>query len=234
MSEAGFDKSRVVVIVPSYNEGVRILNVVKKIKLQGYKNIIVINDNSDDSSEKEIRHEDIVVLHHVMNRGAGAATETGLKYCRDFLDYDTVVTIDADMQHDPSDITLLVEAHLHYHADVSIGNRFLDKSNEIPGITLFFNAIANLTTSILCMTHVRDSQSGFKALSRHAVNTIHLKQDRYAHCSEILIKAHQEKLKVIDVPIKVYYPEDIRNKGQNFINGVKTFFNLVYNVLIKN
>lgn len=228
------DRSRVIVIIPTYNEGVRILNVVKQVKLQGYENIIVVNDNSEDNSEKQLRHENVIVLHHVMNRGAGAATETGLAYCREFLDYDTVITIDADMQHDPADMDLLLEAHLHYKADVSIGNRFLDKSNEIPRNTLFFNAIANLTTSIICMTHVRDSQSGFKALSRHAVKVLELKQDRYAFCSEILIKAHQEKLKVIDVPIKVYYPEELKHKGQNLYHGIKTFFNLLYNVLIKN
>ena len=108
MHPINFDKSTVVVVIPSFNEGKRVEEVVLKVKSSGYHRMIVVDDCSEDGSTNHLKDHEVIVLHHLINRGAGAATETGLKYCRDFLDFDAVVTIDADTQHDAADIDSIV------------------------------------------------------------------------------------------------------------------------------
>ena len=229
-----FDKSNVVVIIPSFNEGDRIVQVVKSVKQKGYNNIVVIDDGSTDNSMELIKPYNVKVLQHLVNRGAGAATETGLTYCREVLKAETVVMIDADTQHDVDDIDELITAHVSQQADITIGNRFINHNESIPFKNWFFNQIANIITGIFAGKRVYDSQSGFKVFNRRAINQLILEQDKYEHCSEIFIKGHQLNLKIIDVPIRVYYPIEIKDKGQHFFSGIRTLINLLYSVLFKN
>lgn len=229
-----YDPSRIIILIPAYNEGSRVHAVVKDVLAHGFEQILVVDDCSTDNSMRAVRGEGVRVVSHIVNRGAGATTETGLAYCRTHLDLDAVITMDGDTQHDAADIDRLLKAHFEADADLTIGNRFDEENREIPKMTRRYNQVANITTSLICGKPVLDSQSGFKVISRRAVETIELHQDRFAHCSELIIKAHYHDLKVIHSPIKVYYPEEIRNKGQNFTTGVSTFFNLIQAVLFKN
>jgi glycosyltransferase involved in cell wall biosynthesis len=224
----------VVIIIPSYNEGARILQVVTAILDKGYRNIVVIDDGSSDNSMELISGLDVVILRHLVNRGAGAATETGLKYCRDILRAETVVMIDADTQHDVEDIGKLIEAHFEQQADITIGNRFLENTENIPVKNWIYNQIANVVTGVFAGKWISDSQSGFKVFNNRALNRIVIEHDTYEHCSEIFIKAHEYGLKIIDVPIRVHYTEEIKDKGQHFLNGVRTFINLLYSAMFKN
>jgi hypothetical protein len=181
-----------------------------------------------------LKSEKVMILEHLVNRGAGAATETGLKYCREFTDASVVVMIDADAQHDAEDISKLLDAHFERQADITIGNRFIDENNVIPFRNRFYNHIANIITTVFSGLRVRDSQSGFKVFSRKALDTIVIEQERFEHCSEIFIKAFENKLSIIDVPVKVSYSPDVRGKGQNLFNGVRTFINLLHSELFKN
>ncbi|HEX5002732.1 MAG TPA: glycosyltransferase family 2 protein [Bacteroidia bacterium] len=226
--------SDVYIIIPTFNEGKRLEQVVKSIQQAGFSNIVVIDDGSTDDSVAAIAYLKPIILQHLVNRGAGAATETGLNYCRDIVKAETVVMIDADTQHDAADIIKLLEEHRKQQADITIGNRFLLENVEIPAKTVLFNQVANIVTGIFAGERVHDSQSGFKVFNHKALQSIIIEQDKYEHCSEILIKAHEHKLKVIDVPITVYYPEEIKGKGQHFLNGVKTFINLLHAALFKN
>jgi len=228
------ENSDVYIIIPTFNEGKRLEQVIKSIQQAGFSNIVVVDDGSTDDSVAAITYLNPIILQHLVNRGAGAATETGLNYCRDVAKADTVVMIDADTQHDAADIIKLLDEHRKQQADITIGNRFLLENEEIPAKTVLFNQIANIVTGIFAGERVHDSQSGFKVFNQKALQSIIIEQDKYEHCSEILIKAHEHKLKVIDVPITVYYPEEIKGKGQHFLNGVKTFINLLHAALFKN
>lgn len=229
-----FDKSRVVIVIPSFNEGGRIVQVIRSVKSKGYSTIVVVDDGSTDDSMALIQDFNVTILQHLVNRGAGAATETGLKYCREVLNAETVVMIDADTQHDVDDISRLIESHLKQNADITIGNRFLNDNTDIPSKNRFYNNVANIVTSIFAGQKVTDSQSGFKVFNKKALHQIILEQDKYEHCSEIFIKGHKQNLKIIDVPIKVYYPAEIKDKGQHLFSGIRTLINLLYSVLFKN
>jgi glycosyltransferase involved in cell wall biosynthesis len=227
------DKSNIVIVIPSYNEGQRIRKVVKEIKELGYDNIVVVDDGSSDNSMELIKDLNVRILYHLVNRGAGATTETGLKYCREIINAETVVMIDADTQHNANDISKLIDAHFKENADITIGNRFIENVKDVPFKNWCYNQIANIITSILASKRFSDSQSGFKVFNQKALKKIIIDHDRYEHCSEILIKAHQNNLKIIDVPIRVYYGVEIKDKGQHFVNGIRTLINLLYSVLFK-
>jgi len=228
------DQDKLVIVIPSYNEADRILKVVTDIQRKGYRKIVVVDDGSTDNSMEGIKDLNVIILQHLVNRGAGAATETGLKYCRTILDAETVVMIDADTQHNVDDIRKLVEAHENQNADITIGNRFLENKKNIPAKRWFYNQIANIVTSIFAGKRVYDSQSGFKVFNKKALQKIIIEQDRFEHCSEILIKGLENNLKIIEVPIKVYYTPETIAKGQHFLNGVRTFVHLLHSVLFKN
>lgn len=224
---------RVIIVIPSYNEGDRVEQVVRNVLAEDFSRVVVVDDGSTDDSMAAVRRYPVTVLQHPINRGAGAATETGLEYCRRFLKFDAVVTIDADTQHDAGDIRQMVNEHFRRQADITIGDRLSEPGNVIPGTVRFFNALANLTALLLSFRKVNDSQSGFKVLSRKTVELIRFEHDNYEFCTELFVKAGKYHLKVIHVPVRVYYPVELRRKGQNLSSGIRTFVNLLYSTLFK-
>lgn len=228
-----FNKDQILVIVPVLNESGKIGSLVSELKGYGFSQVLVIDDGSSDHSAKEAADEGAKVLTHLINRGAGAATETGLQYFRQQPNLKLAVTIDGDNQHAPSDIEQLVAAHLARNADLTIGDRFMSGKNSIPKTRRVYNWMADLITSVLSWSRVKDSQSGFKVWSKRAADLIRIEQDGYEFCSEVLIKAHHHRLQLVNVPVKVFYPEDFNQKGQNFGVGIKTVFNLLHHALFK-
>jgi glycosyltransferase involved in cell wall biosynthesis len=228
------NKNVILIIIPVYNESGRIGVLVEKLKKIGYNNVLVVDDGSDDNSGDEALVKGATVIKHLINRGVGAATETGLRFFRANVEFEFAVTIDGDNQHDPTDINYLLSKQMEENADLTIGNRFMSKENDIPNIRKFYNLIADILTSLLVLKKVSDSQSGFKAWSKKAARTIQIEQDGYDFCSEVIIKAYHHKLKIINVPINVYYPVNYSDKGQNLNQGIKTALNIIYHSLFKN
>ncbi len=233
MESVTLDKDKILIMIPVFNEGGRVGDVIRVLKGRGFHWILVVDDGSNDESGKEAQNTGAQVLYHWVNRGAGAATETGLAYFREKGRWEYLVTIDGDQQHSPEDIEILLSAHLKNGADLTVGDRFMSGTNEIPKLRIFYNAVADGITSLMSGRRVRDSQSGFKVWSRSAVEMICIEQNGYEFCSEVIIKAHQLGLRIWNEPIQVYYPEEIRDKGQNFSKGVKTFANLMHHFLFK-
>src|SRR5690606_13229783 len=117
-------KNSILIIVPVLNEGRRVANVIDGLKRAGFDHIIVIDDGSTDDSERVAKSNGAQTLRHIINRGAGAATETGLAFFRHNLEYHHAVTIDGDNQHTPEDISNLLFHHIEQNADLTIGDRF--------------------------------------------------------------------------------------------------------------
>lgn len=209
----------IVAVIPAYNEGERIRTVIQAAQRYVAK-VIVVDDGSQDSTGTIATQAGALMIRHSENVGAGAATMTGIEAAR-ALGADTIVTLDADEQHDPHDIPLLLCPVEEGRADIVFGNRFALR-NKIPIVRRSANALGNLLTYLVTGAWVRDSQCGFKVFGPRAVLEVDLKMDGYEFCTEIVREAAQRRWRIVEIPIKVMYSEYTLAKGQSFALGLRT------------
>jgi len=230
MSPQKHDKT--LIVIPAYNEAVHIESLIKKIRQQGFNQVLIVDDASEDHTAAIARANGARVIRHIINRGPGAATQSGIEYAR-MHNYSRMLTIDADNQHDPEDIRVLLERLDRGDVDLVIGNRFMRGDNFIPRSRVIYNGIANLITFLFSRHWISDTQSGMKALNRKAIENTQLSTDGFEFCSEWVIKAGLMHLRIAEVPIKVYYTEESRKKGQGFLTGIRTLSSLFHQLLLR-
>jgi len=228
----GTTQPQVYLVIPAFNEGKIIANVIEEIQKHGFSNIIVVDDGSkDDTYEKAKSIRGITALRHKLNRGYGATVKTGVEAAK-IMDADVVVTFDGDGQHDPMDISELISPIVNSDYDVVLGTRLLDTAG-MPFYKIIANQIGNFFTWLLFGIWVTDSQSGFRAFSRKAIEKIKTKSERYEYSSEVIREVKLHKLRYKEVPIKVRYTEYSMGKAykQGFLNGLKTLYKMVWNLI---
>ena len=221
---------KLIIVIPAYNEEKIITEVIEDVRSAGFKEIVVIDDGSTDDTFQKISHAGVIALRHKINRGKGAAVKTGIEASKE-LGAEAVVTMDGDGQHDPADIIKLVRK-ISQGFDVVLGSRLLNKK-DMPNTRVIYNFFGNLLTWYLHGLWVTDSQSGFRAYSRKALELIDTKSDRYEYDSEIIREIYRHKLKFIEVPIVARYTEYSMGKAekQGFLNGLKTVYRMIWNIL---
>ena len=216
----------VYVVVPAKDEERYIDILIDRLDHLGFVNIVVINDNSQDETALIARErENVVVLDHSINLGAGAATQTGIAYAVS-NGANIIVTIDADLQHNPDDLIKLINVLRKDNCDLVIGSRFLQK-NDIPNSRIFFNKIANVVSWFLTGTYLSDSQSGLKAFNHTLAKHLDLKYDGFEFCMEIIKEAKSNKLKIKEIPVFVSYTPETMNKGQGLWSGIRIISKLM-------
>jgi len=220
----------VYIVIPAFNEGKKIAEVIAETKSHGYEKIIVVDDGSQDGTCKQARESGAIALCHRLNRGKGAAVKTGIEAAK-MLGADTVVTLDGDGQHDPRDIKKMLQK-IAAGWDVVLGSRLMNKSG-MPFVKVVYNHVGNFLTWYLNGLWVTDSQSGFRAYSRKALRLIDTRSDRYEYDSEIIREIYRHKLKYLEVPIEVRYTEYSMGKAekQSLLNGIKTVYRMIWSLL---
>lgn len=210
---------KIVAVIPAYNEGTRVRSVVQNAHSY-VQDVIVVDDGSSDDTAPVAQDAGAILVQHPENCGAGAATMTGVQAAR-ALNADVIVTLDADEQHDPSDIPALLIPIEKDEADIIFANRF-GQRNHIPFIRRLFNAIGNGITFAATGMWVADSQCGFKVFGPKAVKELKLRMSGYEFCTEIVRESVRHRWRIAQVPIKVLYSEYTLAKGQSFASGVRT------------
>jgi glycosyltransferase involved in cell wall biosynthesis len=217
-----------VAIVPAYNEEKHIGSVVRSL-LKQVDRIVVIDDGSSDSTAKEAKSAGAIVICHEINRGQGAAIETGHEYAR-LVGADYVLHFDADGQFDTNDIKPALTSLKEKRADMLLGSRFLDNRSNLPLVKRHFVLpVGRLVNRILTGVSLTDAHNGFRILNRHALDSIHLSHDRMAHASEITFLAHKANLVIIEFPVKVVY----REYGQSAFGGIEIVRDFLFGKVIK-
>ncbi len=217
---------KIFVVVPAKDEDKYIHSLIKQIHELGFQKIVVVNDQSTDRT-KELAENffDVVVLDHVINLGPGAATQTGIAYAvRNGADI--ILTIDADLQHDPKDLMKLVDHMRSSNSDLVIGSRFL-KNNKIPLKRIFYNKVGNVISFLLTGKFLTDSQSGLKAISKDLSKSLDLNYDGFEFCMEIIKHAKLSNAQISEIPVEVRYTAETLAKGQNFWSGINMISRLL-------
>jgi len=214
-------------IIPAFNEAKTIAEVINKVKPLVDK-VVVVDDGSIDNTYKLARAQGITVLRHIINRGQGAALQTGNEYAIN-NQADIIIHFDADGQFLAEEIIDIISPIQSGEAEVVFGSRFLEKKSKIPWRKKhIIIPLAHLVNKIFFSVTLSDPQSGFRALSRRAAKKIIISQDRMAHCSEIIYRVHEHNLKIKEVPITILY----HNFGQRFSEGLKIIKDLFFSQLI--
>ena len=167
---------KVLLIIPAYNEEKNILNTYKSIIDYNKNNntnydVIVINDGSSDSTEKVLNNNNVPHIRLISNLGIGGAVQTGYKYAY-LNDYDIAIQYDGDGQHDINFVSMLIESIINDNADMVIGSRFINKSQNgfkssaarrlgIKVISLFIKLKTN--------KKIYDTTSGFRAINKKLI-----------------------------------------------------------------
>jgi glycosyltransferase involved in cell wall biosynthesis len=225
-------KSPIWIVLPAYNEAPILKDVLEEIQGASYQNIIVVDDGSHDDTHQVAKSiSGIVALRHPLNRGKGAATKTGIEAAKK-LGADIIVTLDSDGQHNPANIEPLIQPLIRGTHDVVLGTR-LKNPKGMPWYKIAANHIGNGLTWYIYGLWVSDSQSGFRAYSRKAVEQINTRTDRYEYDSEVIREIYLNKLRYTEVPIEVRYTEYSMGKvqKQGFINGLKTLYKIIWNMI---
>ena len=221
----GKSSDRVFVVVPAYNEAPTIRQVIRGLRQHGYRNIVVVDDGSEDDCGMQAREEGAIVLRHVINRGLGGALGTGLRAAA-MLGAAIIVTFDGDGQHDPEDVRAVVGPIAAGEADLVIGSRTGGRRG-MPWYRRIANHIANLVTRVIFGVHSSDSQSGLRAFSRAAGQRIRISSNGMEVSSEILAEAGRNGLRIAEVPVRAIYTDYSLSKGQSFRVGVRTAWKLL-------
>lgn len=194
------------VAIPAYNEEIAIGSVVARSKVYADK-VVVVDDGSKDKTADVARLVGAEVITHEKNGGYGAAIRTCFNVAKNY-DAEVMVILDADGQHSPSDIPLLIEEMNRDGADIVIGSRFLNGNSakeNIPAYRKVGMKVLDTATAVGSGVSVTDTQSGFRAYSRTAIRKIQLGDTGMGAGSEILMRAAEAKLKISEAPITVRY-----------------------------
>jgi glycosyltransferase involved in cell wall biosynthesis len=205
---------RVMIVIAAFNEAEAIGSVVTEL-LPHYAQVVVVDDGSSDETASVALSAGASVLTHFINRGQGAALQTGITYALS-RGADYVVTFDADGQHDVADIVHLLAPIREGRAHIVLGSRFLEaqRREKIPfgrRIVLFF---AVVFTRLTARARLTDAHNGLRAFSRFAAERIDLQLDRMAHASEIVDQVVSSGLPYVEVPVRIRYTAYSIRKGQ--------------------
>lgn len=206
-------------VVPLYNEGEVIGDVIRHAK-ETFSKIVCVDDGSSDDSAAIAREAGAVIVSHPINLGQGAALQTGLQYALSDPAASYFVTFDSDGQHRTEDAIRMVERLRTEDLDVVLGSRFLDSEIEAGFLKRLVLKAAVVFERLTTGLKVTDTHNGLRALSRTAVEKITIRQNRMAHGSEFLQEIARHELRYDEEPVHIIYTDYSMAKGQSLWNSV--------------
>ena len=221
---------KIIAIIPAFNEEIGIGGVVLRTK-KFVDDVLVVDDGSSDKTAEIAKLAGAEVISLDKNHGKAFALFKGFEEAKE-KGADIVVILDGDCQHFPEEIPILIEPITKGEADLVNGSRYLMK-NYIPGHRIFAHKLLNLCTNAANDNKskengkITDSQSGFRALNKNALNNMNFKSDGFNIESDMIVHFLSKGLRIAEVPISVKYKE-IKKQGKHlFVHGFGLLDNLV-------
>ena len=231
------------IIIPVFNEKKTILKLIYKIKktqLIHDKEIIIVDDNSDDGSRELIKKnfknsKNFKIFYHKKNSGKGAAIKTAQKAIRG----DIVIIQDADLEYNPKDYSRLLEPFNDLNVKCVYGSRVLPgASRSRPKsisflIRTFANHFLTFLSNLLNNQSLTDAHTCYKVFRSDLIKSIDLKEKGFDFCPEITAKVSKKKIKILEVPISYVGRTHEEGKKIKLIDGFKAIKTILYYNLIK-
>jgi glycosyltransferase involved in cell wall biosynthesis len=195
------ERPRVIAGVPAFNEERTIAKVVVRA-LRHVDKVIVVDDGSRDDTAAIAEKLGAMVVRHERNLGKGAALRACVEWAKK-AGASALVTLDADGQHDPDAIPDVVAPVLRGEADIVVGARTL--GDEMPSYRRFGGRVLDRLTGVRIGDSVVDTQSGFRAYSKQALECITPSEFGMGAEAVMLMKAKLKSLRMVQVPIKMRY-----------------------------
>jgi glycosyltransferase involved in cell wall biosynthesis len=213
------DASNIAVIIPTLNPDGRLAELVSKLCSMGAKEIVIINDGSSENSKPIFpmleKQCGVVVLHHPVNRGKGAALKTGIRYLlTNRPDLIGCVTADADGQHTPEDMARVALCLAENSSHLILGTRDFSGEN-VPWKSRAGNRITSAVFRLQTGRRCMDTQTGLRGISASLMEKIvDIPGDRYEYEMNVLLFATDKDIPFLTVPIQTVYIDE--NRASHF------------------
>ena len=221
---------KTILIIPAFNEQNAIGEIIEK-SFQYVDDILVVDDGSSDNTYSIVKKTDALIIRHETNLGKGVALKDAFNYIKD---YDIVVTIDGDGQHNPSEIPKLIKPIKEGKADLVNGSRYLDGfDDDTPAYRRVGQRVLDIATNITSGTKVTDSQSGFRSFKGDTIKYYRFRDTGFGIESEMLADASENNLKIIEVPITVRYDVENSSTKGPVTHGVGVLIKIIIDKIIR-
>ncbi|MBM4162766.1 MAG: glycosyltransferase family 2 protein [Ignavibacteria bacterium] len=193
------------IIIPAFNAADTLPELLCRLsRFVDPTAILVVDDGSADGTADVAHRAGVGVLRHEVNKGKGAALRTGFeRFCSNNT-FDSVITIDADLQHTPEELPKFLEARSKGSGNIIIGQR-MRIGTSMPFHRVLSNAITSGLVSARTGRAIKDSQSGYRLLGREVLEAIHLDTDGYEAETELVVKAALKGFSIEFVPVATVY-----------------------------
>lgn len=219
-------KVELTVVIPVYNEPVTVAEIVNRVRaLPISKQIILVDDGSTDGTSQTLQQlsqlPEVVLLTHTVNRGKGAALQTGFEYAQGRF----VIVQDADLEYDPADILRVIEPLQTGQSDVVYGSRYLENSQQDPSwLHRFGNWGLTTFSNLLTGQRLTDMETCYKAFRRDLLQQLHIEQARFGFEPEITAKLARRGVTIREVGVS--YACRTRHEGKKI--GWRDLFSALY------
>lgn len=224
-------KTRLAIIIPVYNEGKVIAEVIGEVQ-RSFDTIVCVDDGSSDDSVEQIEKTGVYLLKHPINMGQGAALQTGIEFARS-LPVDYFCTYDADGQHSIADVRSMYKKINKGSWDIILGSRFLGSTVGMPFMKKVLLKLAVWFTNIISGLKLTDTHNGLRVFNRKVAEEIQIRMPDMAHASEILEIIADKKYRYTEHPVTISYTEYSQSKGQSMINALNIAFDMILRKVAK-
>jgi glycosyltransferase involved in cell wall biosynthesis len=217
---------KVLAAMPAFNEEKFIAKII--LGAQPFVDkVLVIDDGSSDATREIALNLGALVVSHTPNKGYGAALRSIFEKAQE-LHVDALVILDSDGQHNPQDIQRLLNRLTEGDVDVVIGSRFMgEEKKDIPVYRVVGMKVLDSATKVAGVENITDTQSGFRAYGKKAIDVVNLTGEGMSAGSEILIQICDHNLKIAEVPISVRYDLEETSSQNPVRHGVSVLYNVI-------
>ncbi len=209
---------RVLIGIPVYNEEEtvsRVIDEVRRVANVSQTDVLVVDDGSTDGTSQALVGQPVHVIRSAENRGYGWAIRHMLSWAAQH-EFEWLITIDCDEQHEPASIPTFLKAIEQDNADVISGSRYLESRPEDDAPPVDRRRINQLMTTELnrCLgLNITDAFCGFKAYRVPACQKLELDRDGYDIPMQFWVEVAEAKLRVTEIPVRLLYPDENRTFG---------------------